>query len=74
MFLLFERFQPRNVLILFLFSITHSYLLTDMEHFNSTLEESYIPRWKGSSDYITKHDVDGFQITLLKVIFQEKFK
>ena len=61
MFLFFEGFQPQNVLILFLNFVKHSYLLTDVEYFNTTFEE-YLD---GISDYITKDECDGAQVILL---------
>ena len=39
----------------------HSYLLTDVEYFNTTFEE-YLD---GISDYITKDECDGAQVILL---------
>ena len=37
MFLFFDSFQPRNVLLLFLFSMKHFYLVTDIEYFKGAL-------------------------------------
>lgn len=36
---LFEGFKPQNVINLFLHSMKHSYLLTDIEYFDTTIEE-----------------------------------
>ena len=66
MFLLFERFQPQNVLILFLFSITHSYLLTDMERFNSTLEEKEVIYPDGKDQLITSKNMT---LTVFRSLF-----
>ena len=66
MFLLFERFQPQNVLILFLFSITHSYLLTDMEPFNSTLEEKKVIYSDGKDQLITSKNMT---LTVFRSLF-----
>lgn len=66
MFLLFERFQPQNVLILFLFSITHSYLLTDMERFNSTLEEKKVIYPDGKDQLITSKNMT---LTVFRSLF-----
>ena len=61
MFLFFKGFQPQNALILFLYFMKHSYLLTDVEYFNTTFEE-YL---NGISDYITKDECDAVQVILL---------
>ena len=69
MFLLFEGFQAQNVLILFLFSMKYSHLLTILGYFNTTLEEYKVIYRDGTSDYITEGAFDGVQVILLKVKF-----
>ena len=70
-----------------MFSITRSYLLTDMEYVSTTLEEYNIMEYASTTleeydviypdatfDYITKHDYDGVQITFSQANFQKKCK
>ena len=59
MFLLVESFKYRNVLILFLFSMKHPYLLILLGYFNTTLEEDKVIYPNGTSNYIAKDDFDG---------------
>ena len=60
--LFFEGFQPQNVLI-FLFFVKYSYLLTAKITPDFTLEECKILY----PDYIAEDDFDGVQIILLWV-------
>ena len=44
MFLFFKGFQPRNFLVLFLFTLKHSFLLILLGYFTATLEENEVPK------------------------------
>ena len=69
MFLLFEGFHPQNVLNLFLHLLKYSYLLTNIEYFNTTLEEYKVMHPDGTSEYIIKDDFDGVKVILFQANF-----
>ena len=63
--IIFEVFQPQNVLVFFffLYSMKLSYLLTHVEYFHTTREE-YKLYPNGTSDYTKKDVIDGVQVIL----------
>ena len=86
-FLIASKYFYSYVLILLLFSITRSYLLTDMEYLSTTLDQYNIMEYTSTTleeygiiypdatfDYITKHDYDGVQITFSQENFQNNCK
>ena len=60
--LVFWRLSAQNVLILFLSSMKHCYLLMLLVYFNTNLEEYKVIYPNGTCDYIIKYDFDGVQI------------
>ena len=72
--LIFEGFQPQNVLILFLFSMKLHHLLILLGYFNTMLEECSSSRsrcsvkkgvLKNFTKFTGKFDIDGAQLSLL---------